>query len=66
MLEAIIASVTVCLVLTALWCYTGAALSVLPRLRTFIEKYSHVIVPTVLIILGVYILLENYLPYILK
>lgn len=61
-----VTAVAVCAVLTALWCVAGNALSRLPHLRAFIEKYSRVIVPAVLIILGVYMLLENYLPYIVK
>lgn len=61
-----VTAVAVCAALTALWCVAGNALSRLPRLRGLIEKYCRVIVPAVLIILGAYILLQNYLPYILK
>jgi cadmium resistance protein CadD (predicted permease) len=58
--EILVAAVVFAL-LTAVWCFIGSKLASLPFVRSFIEKYEHIIVPSVFILLGVYILLEGVL-----
>lgn len=48
------------LLMMALWCIMGKKLSEMPFLRRFLEKYKRILVPTVLILLGVYILAEAF------
>lgn len=48
-------------VMVALWCLIGFKLANYPFIKNKIQKYQHIIVPSVLIILGLFIILENYL-----
>lgn len=59
-LQLLIAVITF-MILTALWCSLAASLARLPILKTFIQKYKHIFIPTILILLGIYILLSAYL-----
>ena len=54
-------AVCVFLVLIAVWCFLGKALADLPVLRIALTRYKAVIVPVVYIVLGIYILLKNFL-----
>lgn len=56
-------TLTVCvfLVLIAVWCFLGKALADLPVLRNLLMKYKAVIVPVVYIVLGIYILMKNFM-----
>ena len=47
--------------MTALWCFLGKKLADLPFVRTILLRYQRVIVPTVFILLGAYILLCGFL-----
>lgn len=46
--------------MTALWIWLANALANLPKIKAFLAKYKHFVVPIVLIFLGVCILLESY------
>ena len=48
------------LLMTALWCIFGKKLSEMPFLRRFLAKYKRILVPCVLILLGMYILVEAF------
>ena len=48
-------------VMIAVWCSFGKALASLPTLKNNIQKYRKIIVPTVYILLGVYILFANFM-----
>ena len=48
-------------VMMALWCLLTSTLSRLPVLQRFIEKYKKLLVPTVYMALGAYILLTSFL-----
>lgn len=48
-------------VMIALWCLIGFKLANYPFIKNKIQKYQHIIVPSVLIVLGLLIILENYL-----
>lgn len=48
-------------VMIALWCLIGFKLANYPFIKNKIQKYQHIIVPSVLIALGLLIILENYL-----
>lgn len=54
------ASGVVFLLMTALWCIFGKKFSEMTFLRRFLEKYKWILVPTILILLGVYILAEEF------
>ena len=56
----ILLSIGVFGLMIALWCFAGKLLAKLPVLRSVLEKYRYIIVPTVFILLGVYILLQNF------
>lgn len=56
----IILTVCVFLVLIGVWCFLGKALADLPVLRNLLTKYKAVIVPIVYIVLGIYILMKNF------
>ena len=56
----ILLSIGVFGLMIALWCFAGKLLAKLPVLRNVLEKYRYIIVPTVFILLGVYILLQNF------
>ncbi len=49
------------LVLIAVWCFLGKVLANLPVLRNFLAKYKTIIVPAVYIVLGIYLLMKNFL-----
>lgn len=53
-------SVCVFLIMIAVWCFMGKTLAALPPLQKLLEKYKTVIVPTVYIALGIYILISNF------
>ena len=55
-------ALTVCvfLVMIAVWCFIGKLLADLPLLQKLLERYNAVIVPTVYIALGIYILISNF------
>ena len=57
----ILLTVCVFLILIAAWCFLGKLLANLPVIRNAIAKYKTVIVPTVYIALGIYVLLKNLL-----
>jgi cadmium resistance transport/sequestration family protein len=44
--------------MTALWCVLSKKISDLPRIRSFLLKYKHIMVPIVLISLGIYIIIK--------
>ena len=48
-------------VMLALWCLIGFKLGNYPFIKNKIQKYQHIIVPIVLIVLGLFIILENYI-----
>lgn len=48
-------------IMTAIWCFFSKKLSDLPRLRNFLLKYKQIAVPTILILLGAYIILKSLL-----
>lgn len=48
-------------VMIALWCLIGFKLANYPFIKNKIQKYQHIIVPSVLIVLGLFIILENYI-----
>ena len=56
----IVLSVVVFGVLVAVWCCLGKALADLPAVKRGLARYKPVIVPTVYIALGVYILFRNF------
>jgi len=45
--------------MTFLWCFLADSLSRLPGIRRIIEKYKHILIPVVFILLGIYILLAS-------
>lgn len=47
-------------VMTGLWCALGLLVGAFPPVRDRIVKYKRILVPIVLIALGVWILIENY------
>lgn len=57
----LLTTILVFLFMTALWCLAGYYLSKLPSVRNHIQKYAHIIVPTALIGLGIYIILNGFL-----
>ena len=46
---------------TGLWCLLADRLSRLPVIQNIIHRYKHILIPTVLIGLGLYILVDAYL-----
>ncbi len=46
---------------TGLWCLLADRLSHLPVIQTIIRRYKRILIPTVLIGLGLYILIDTYL-----
>lgn len=58
-LAAILVTVTIFILLVALWCFIGLKLSEHPFVQRNIEKYKHIFVPIVFIGLGVFILIES-------
>ena len=57
----IVVTVCVFLALIAVWCFLGKALADLPVLKRGLKRNKDVIVPVVYIVLGLYILVENFL-----
>lgn len=49
------------ILMTALWCVLGYKISTLPFLKNIINKYRKIFVPIVYILLGIYILIKNFL-----
>lgn len=49
------------LLLIALWCVLGQQIAKLPSLKNMIDRYKKVIVPSIYILLGLYILLKSAL-----
>ena len=47
--------------MTGLWCYLGLALANYPYIKKNISRYQHILVPLVLMGLGLYILIKNYI-----
>jgi len=45
--------------MTLIWCYLGIFLSTRPLLASAIEKYGHIVMPAVFLLLGVYIIWES-------
>ena len=60
-LRPILLTVGVFAVLVALWCRLGRALADLPPMRRGLERHRRVVIPTVYIALGVYVMLKNWL-----
>ena len=50
---------TVFAFMIALWCILAKRISDLPILNRFLIRYKHVLVPMVLVLLGVYILVQK-------
>lgn len=48
-----------CLCIAGL-CFVADRIGSLPKIRHFVKKYKHILVPTILIGLGIYILLQHY------
>ncbi len=47
-------------VMTALWCFLGDLFAAFPWVRRGLERWRHIVVPAVLILLGVYVLAKHY------
>jgi cadmium resistance transport/sequestration family protein len=56
-----ICSLVVFALSTGLWCLLADRLSRLPGIQNIIHRYKHILIPTVLIGLGLYILADAYL-----
>ena len=56
-----ICSLVVFALSTGLWCLLADRLSRLPVVQNIIQRYKHILIPTVLIGLGLYILIDAYL-----
>ena len=56
-----ICSLVVFALSTGLWCLLADRLSRLPVIQNIIHRYKHILIPTVLIGLGLYILVDAYL-----
>ena len=48
-------------IMTGVWCALGCFIGAVPPVQEKIGKYKRILVPLVLIVLGVWILIENYL-----
>jgi cadmium resistance transport/sequestration family protein len=58
-LPTLVVIISVFLILVAVWCGIAARLAQHPAIAPILNRYVHRIVPFVLIILGIYILMEN-------
>ncbi|WP_315109418.1 cadmium resistance transporter [Clostridium intestinale] len=58
-LYSILITVIVFLLLTGIWCFIGFKLAEHPFVNKNIEKYKHIFVPIIFIVLGVLIILES-------
>lgn len=58
-LVGIFITVIIFILLTALWCFIGLKLAEHPFVQRNIEKYRHIFVPIIFIVLGIFILIEN-------
>lgn len=58
-LYSILITVIVFLLLTGVWCFIGFKLAEHPFVNKNIEKYKHIFVPIIFIVLGVLIILES-------
>lgn len=45
--------------MTALWVFLANSLAEFPKIKRIIEKYKHIAIPAVFIVLGIYILLDS-------
>jgi cadmium resistance transport/sequestration family protein len=55
----IFVTVIIFLLLTALWCFIATKLTEHPFVQKIIEKYKHIFVPIIFIILGIFIIIES-------
>lgn len=55
----ILITVIIFLILTALWCFIGLKLAEHSLVHNIIKKYNHIIIPILLILLGIFILIES-------
>jgi len=58
-LYSILITVIVFLLLTGVWCFIGFKLAEHPFVNKNIEKYKHIFVPIIFVVLGVFIILES-------
>ncbi|ARC84200.1 cadmium resistance transporter family protein [Clostridium argentinense CDC 2741] len=58
-LVGIIVTVVIFMFMVAIWCFVALKLSKHPLVRKFIEKYRHIFVPIVFIMLGIFILIDS-------
>lgn len=54
-----IAAVAVFAIMTGSWVYLANALAEFPRVKAFVDRYKRIVIPAVLIILGIYIILDS-------
>lgn len=55
----LIVAIIIFAVMTALWCFLGNLLATVPSLKSIIQKYKHIAIPVVFILLGIYIIAES-------
>ena len=55
----LIMTITIFILLIALWCFIGEKLISLPGIKHSIQKYKNIIVPILFILIGVFILVES-------
>ncbi|WP_461615677.1 cadmium resistance transporter [Clostridium sp. Marseille-QA1073] len=58
-LVSIIVTVVIFMFMVAIWCFIALKLSKHPLVQKFIEKYSHIFVPIIFIMLGIFILIDS-------
>lgn len=58
-LVGIIVTVVIFMFMVGIWCFVALKLSKHPLVRKFIEKYRHIFVPIVFIMLGIFILIDS-------
>jgi len=54
-------SMCIFLLMVAIWCYVAYNITRFSKLQKFLKKYGDIIMPIILILLGVYILIQNFL-----
>lgn len=54
-----IGAVVVFTAMTALWVFLANALAEFPKVKTAVDKYKHIVIPVVFILLGIYIILDS-------
>lgn len=58
-LVSIIVTIVIFMFLVAIWCFIALKLSKHPLVQKFIERYRHIFVPIIFIMLGIFILIDS-------